>query len=87
MGGCDICSKAKAQFIHTRSRLAQRYGIRLTRRGMSEICRKIQAGKAKCLEKQSNRISLFEIECSGDIIRVAYDSIRKTLATVLPKEG
>jgi len=54
---------------------------------MSEICRKIQAGKAKCLEKQSNRISLFEIEYSGDIIRVAYDSIRKTLATVLPKEG
>lgn len=77
--------KTRAQFVHARRRCAERYGLNLTRKDVKNICDQIKSGRATHIQTQSHRVSLFDVGFKGDIIRVAYDSLRKSIATCLPK--
>lgn len=81
--------KHKAQKIHSRRRAMERYGINPSRALHDEWVRRIQSGdfkQARPLEKQSVRLTVFQLEHDGEVVRVVYDKTRKQIVTVLPKD-
>lgn len=82
-----MASKAKQQANHARLRAWQRYGIRFTHQTAADLTAQIRSGKARFLERQSNRVTKFEVEVNGAWIPVIYDATRKQVVTFLPKEG
>ena len=79
-------SKKKCQQFHTKKRSLERFGIMLTERDQKQICMKIQNGDSIVYRKQSNRVVVHDVEYCGRTIRVVYDKIRKSIATVLTKD-
>jgi len=77
-------SKAKCQKSHAIRRFRERFGVHISKNDYQAYVRQIQEGNAKFLEKQSNRISVFEIIVQGESVRVCYDKERKSIVTVLP---
>ncbi len=77
-------SKLLAQRAHAKRRAAERFGLNLTKEAQREIVSRIQNGKAKFLEKQSLRISLWLVDWNGTEMRVVYDKNRKSIVTCLP---
>lgn len=82
-GGNRGGGKKQAQLEHAKRRAYLRYGLRLTQDDMSRIVRSIQDGIAVPVVKQSHRITLFDVTVQETTIRVAYDRVRKSIATVL----
>lgn len=87
-------AKATAQFKHAQRRASERYGIILTRHRYEELVRKIQSQQGVFLGRQSNRLSVWQVEAMavgelGDDVpvkaNVVYDRERKTVVTFLPK--
>lgn len=76
-------SKAKCQTIHARRRAIERYGVELD---VKAAVMQIKTGIARFLEKQSLRVSVFEIVQNGVIFPVVYDRYRQTIVTCLPQE-
>ena len=63
----------------------QRYGLRITKSAAQDIVNKIQHGKARFIEKQSNRVSVWEVsDDDGNPMRIVYDKLRHTIVTFLP---
>lgn len=79
-------SKKIAQKRHAKQRALQRYGIDLNKTLLRTWVEQIHSGSAKFLERQSNRVSVFEITYNDKQIPVVYDRIRKTIVTALPTE-
>lgn len=71
---------------HTKRRLQERYNITINRKTRMKIIRKIQAGKAECVDIKSNAVKTFDVEIKGIIIRVMYNNRKKELLTALPRE-
>jgi uncharacterized protein YjhX (UPF0386 family) len=98
---CPRKGKAKAQRLHAKRRGAERYGLNLSNDDLAQIVRLIQEGKATLIEKQSNRVTIFDVEmarCYNDephtctdctvrrvTTRVVYDKERKQIASFLPR--
>lgn len=80
-------SKKKAEFIHARRRMRQRFGIEMGQVRRRMIVQAIQAGKAEFLGRQSCRVTLWRVEVDGAKLSVVYDNKRKEIVTVLPKGG
>jgi len=80
-------TKKQAQNVHARRRFQQRFGISLTKELKDEILDTIHKGWANFVEKQSNRISLFDVFVKGKKIRVVYDKMRKNIVSALYPEG
>ena len=76
-------TKEWSQNRHARKRFQQRFGVILTKDLKTRILNLIHKGYASFVEKQSNRISLFDIEVEGQKIRVVYDKIRKNIVSAL----
>jgi hypothetical protein len=74
------------QRLHASMRCLERHGFYLEPHGHRAIIDAIQNNRATPIERQSNRITLFRVEYNGKYLRVAYDRVRKTLATVLPDD-
>lgn len=81
-----MTSKAQTQKKHSQRRASERLGIEMGNATYQRVITDIQSGKAKALMKQSNRVTLFEVEMQGVACVVAYDKLRKSLATVLTRE-
>lgn len=79
--------KAKGQRYHAKERALERYGLVLTRAIYREWVRLIQSHKATFVSRTSCRLSKFIIHWQGQDFPVVYDSMRKTVVTVLPKEA
>lgn len=79
-------SKAKGQRIHAKRRALERYDLDLNRHQMDELVRMIQRGQGRLLEKQSLRVSTFELNAFDKILYVVYDKHRKTIVTFLPEQ-
>lgn len=77
-------TKAKAQKVHFKNRVKQRYGLEINRLHRIEMIKMIHEGKVKFLEHQSRRVSKFQINFNGVNMIVIYDKYRKTLVTALP---
>ena len=79
-------SKEKSQKKHTVMRALLRFGIELSNGMHESIVSSIQAGTAKFLEKQSNRVSVFKVDAEVQPVAVAYDKKRGSIATMMPIE-
>ena len=79
-------SKRRDQQRHARKRAQQRLGMNIGAAQQEEIVGKIQSGEAAFVRKDSNRVSLFDVEFQEVTLRVAYDRQRKSLATIMTPE-
>lgn len=79
-------SKHKTIKRHAKMRASERFGINFSKQIHDEVIKTIQDGKAKFVEKQSNRITLFDVLVEGKECRVVYDKERKTIVTFLNKD-
>lgn len=73
-------SKNKAEKAHFAMRSIQRCGALLNN---AEIVRQIQANKLKFIERQSNRITVWEYVFNDIPYKVVYDKDRKNVVTIL----
>jgi hypothetical protein len=77
--------KAKSQRIHASRRSLERHGVWLTSAVQRDIVRQIQSKTAAVfVERQSLRITVWDVVYNERKFRVVYDSKRHTLVTVLP---
>lgn len=83
----SLKSKKHAQRTHAKLRAFQRYGWNFNRHEMNALKNRIQNGEAHFVEKQSNRVSVFDIDINGETARVVYDRTRHQIITFLPKEA
>ena len=91
-----MATKAKTQKNHARRRFQERLGINLTNELHKIIVKKIQNNEAHLVEKQSNRVSVWDVDTNGIVsseymdiktIRVVYDSKSKNIVTTLFEDG
>lgn len=90
-----MASKRELQKKHAKRRFQTRLGISLTQELHNLLVRKIQKGEAVKIEKQSNRVSVWDVPTpdmfpdSPEIqeLRVVYDSNTKNIVTILYKDG
>ena len=77
--------------IHAGRRLEERYGIKYLQHVHDYLISKIRNGKANLIKRQSNRVSIWDIDYPIDgtntIIRAVYDKERKTFCTFLPRNS
>lgn len=78
--------KSKSQKRHFNCRMYQRYRITLSDSEYRDVVNIIQKRRAVLIEKQSLRVSVYDIGIKGKKYRVVYDRMRKTLVTVFPEE-
>jgi hypothetical protein len=76
-----MASKAKAQKRHALHRSVERFGVAFD---FDEAIRKIQAGKAQFVRRQSLRVTMWKVEMAGKEVIAVYDKQRKTIVTVMP---
>jgi len=79
-------NKAKAIKAHARRRAYERLGVVLSNDLHAGLVRQIVKGTARLVRKESNRVTIFEVELAGQLVEVAYDKERKLIVTVLPPE-
>ncbi len=77
--------KAIAERRHASRRARERYDLRYNRHDRHDIVQQIQTGRAKFVERQSGRVSVFDITHQGVSARVVYDKHRKEIVTFLPE--
>ncbi len=73
-------SKCKALKRHTKKRAAQRFGINVD---IHELADLIQRNCGTFIERQSNRVTVWDVEYKGATLRVVYDKLRGLPITVL----
>lgn len=76
------CKKFRNQ--HSKDRALERYGLELNRFDLKEIIDKIRAEKGYFIRRRSCRVSEWEVEVKGKLIRVLFDKIHNCIATVVP---
>ena len=77
--------KSKDMLRHVKRKFWMRWSIELTDELHREFVKKIQNREGKLVEKQSNRVSVWDIEYKEKTMTVVYDKIREMLITVLPE--
>ena len=82
----SLRSKKHAQRHHAKQRALQRYGWQFNRHDLNLLAKRIQRGDARFVEKQSNRVTVWDIDINGETARVVYDKLRGQIVTFLPKE-
>lgn len=75
-------SKHQAQQIHAIRQGAERHGLTLAQ--IVELRQSIQAGRSKAVRRQSNRVTVHDVELGDRTIRCIYDSERHEIVTFLP---
>jgi hypothetical protein len=79
-------TKKAAQRDHARRRARERYGVDVPAALRDTLLAMIRKGQCTLVEKQSNRVSVFDIKHDGATYRVVYDRNTKELATFLPHD-
>ena len=80
-------SKSTAQRAHAKHKFMTRVGIKLTSELRRELATKILSKEAELIHKQSNRVSIYdvehEIEGKKVVFRLVFDRMRKNIVTIL----
>lgn len=76
-------SKHKTIARHAKRRCKERLDCSLTRFLHGNLVRLIQNNQAEFIERQSCRVTLWNVSFQGTDYRVVYDSKRKLIVTVL----
>jgi len=87
-----MVSKKVSQKKHAKKRFNTRVGISLTDELHTFLVNKIQKGEGQKVEKQSNRVSIWDINVKNILpenedLRVVYDKSTKNIVTILYKDG
>ena len=75
--------KRKNQIKHARRRFEARFDISLNSNQYTQLVNRIKKGKAEFVRRQSNRVTLWDIEFEGNLIRVVYDKKTSAIVTAL----
>jgi len=80
--------KKRNQIKHARRRFLNRFDIDINDNQYIQLVNKIQKGRAELVRRQSNRVSIWDLEFEGQMIRVVYDKKTKAIVTALypPRE-
>lgn len=76
-------NKSFSQRKHAKKRLLQRFGILANREKYKQLCTMIMSGHSIPIVKQSNRISIHEVEFEGKKLKCVYDRNRHNIVSVL----
>lgn len=79
--------KRKNQIKHARRRFKQRFDISLNDNQYMQLINRIKNGKGEFVKRQSNRITIWDLEFEGELIRVVYDKKTTAIVTALYPEG
>lgn len=79
-----MSSKAKAERKHCLHRLRERFGVNLSENDYYGIINQIQNNKAKFVDRQSNRVTIWQLVIQQQDVVVCYDKIRKEIITAIP---
>lgn len=79
-------TKLQSERMHVKKRFSERFGLSVNRHLLRDFISQIQSQKAIFVERQSLRLTVWEISYENNWYRVIYDNKRKTLVTVLPKQ-
>lgn len=79
--------KKRAQYLHFKSRLWERYGIRINRSRYRDLCEQVEKHRARLLVRQSRRVSILLLEIDELMIPVVWDGFRSRLVSALPDEA
>lgn len=84
--------KALSQKKHACRRMQERFGITLSSSDYNKLVGMIRhngfdGNKAIFKERQSNRVSCWQLDYGGQNLSVVYDRHRKRIVTVLPPEN
>ena len=77
-------SKNKAERLHFKKRMSERYGLDISRENIVRIVKIIQRNQSIFTIKQSNTRSIHFISYADRVIPMVYDKLRKELVTALP---
>jgi AraC-like DNA-binding protein len=78
-----MAKKKKCQMKHAKRRFQERFGMTLTQNIHEQMISDIRHGRAVFVQKQSNRVSVFDLTVEDTPVRVVYDKQRRSIATVL----
>jgi hypothetical protein len=78
--------KQRAQRAHAKRRAAERFDLNLNRHDLAKLVQDIQLGRGVFVERQSHRVSVWNVAIGERRVNVVYDKLRKTIVTFLPKE-
>lgn len=81
-----MISKKTSERMHAKKRAQERYGLNLTKEVRRNIRDKIRKNDGKFLERQSRRVTLWEVEYDCVKYKVVYDKLRGEIVTFLPNE-
>lgn len=81
--GMQSLSKAQAQRLHSVRAGAARYGLGLVE--IAEVKAAIREGRSIPIRKQSNRITIHDVELGGRTVRAVYDRRRHEVVTFIPR--
>lgn len=81
--------KKLAKRVHAQRRLEERYGVSLSGKAYKEVVRCITYSTrtnptANLIERQSQRVSVWEVPYNGNMLKAVYDQYRKEIVTFLP---
>lgn len=78
---------ARIRLRHAKRRAWERFGWNLSDAELRGLANRVRRREASFVEKQSNRVSLFDLRYRGKTCRVAYDKSRQSILTFLNVEG
>lgn len=74
--------------FHTRSRLLQRYRIRITAKEYEQLCQKIHDNRAKLIDiEESNNQIIVDTEFRGIILRLVWNTELQYITTAIKRIG
>lgn len=73
-------SKANTLKCHTRRRAAERFGMGVN---IGDLATLIQQNRGQFVERQSLRVTVWDVEYKGATLRVVYDKKRGMPVTIL----
>lgn len=75
--------KRKNQIKHAKRRFKKRFDISLNENQYTQLINRIKKGQADFVKRQSNRVTIWDLEFEGHDIRVVYDKKTSAIVTAL----
>jgi hypothetical protein len=75
-----------AERAHTKQRLAERYGLDASSAEIFQMAKRIAHGHARFIERQSRDIGRWHLDHRGQVLRLVFDSRRRSILTALPPQ-
>jgi hypothetical protein len=72
---------------HARLRMHERLGFNATKKRLTEIVRKIKAGKGEVVRQESPSIFVYRVRLSEGEFLIVYNKPKQGVITILPKDA